>query len=247
MDDSMQLYVPKGPKRLVDRFKPEFFIREETSDIKAVEEVWSKNAYRRTRDGFEPKPGEFWMDLGANVGAFSVMASKFGARVAAIEAEERNVPICAANMNRNGIENPEVVHAAVVPDSFQGETVTLYVNDTPMGLRRHSVLKARKKSRPVHVQAMRISDICDRWRPDGMKINIEGVEIQLLKEWEIPASLHYVVLEWSFDVDNKIITLARAFERLSARYRNVHMSKKIDFTKATYDYYPPNVYLFGWD
>lgn len=244
-DQSLELYTPRGPRRLVDQFRPEFQVRAASTDIKAIEGVWSKDCYRMHREGFQPKPGEVWLDIGSNVGAFGVLAHHFGAKVVSVEADRDNANMTAANLEHNNIENAQVLEAAVVPNEFRGEKVILHT--LPENQRRHSIAREGRDTVAVEVQAVKIDSIVDQIRPDGVKISIEGAEIQLLQSWEIPSFVHYVVVEWNFKMDNRIHTLARGFERLAARFRKVDMSKQINFTKPTYDLFPANVHLYGWD
>lgn len=46
--------------------------RPHTSDERVLREVITKAAYRRTTLGFDVRPGEVWLDLGANIGAFAL-------------------------------------------------------------------------------------------------------------------------------------------------------------------------------
>lgn len=243
--NGLELYVPRGPKKLVDKFRPEFQVRAESTDIKAIEGVWSRDSYRLHRDGFQPKPGEVWLDVGSNVGAFGVLAHCFGAKVVAVEACGDNANMTAANLQHNGAEDAQVLEMAVVPNEYRGDRVILHT--MPGNQRRHSIAREYRDSIPVEVQAVKIDDLVDEIRPEGVKISIEGAEIQLLQNWEPPPFVHYVAVEWNFKMDNKIHTLAKGFERLASRFRKVDMSKKVNFQKPTYDLFPANVHLYGWD
>ena len=245
MGEGVQLYTPRGPRKLVEKFRPQFQVREDSTDTKAIEGVWSKDCYRMHRDGFQPKPGEMWLDVGSNVGAFGALAHYFGAEVVAVEPEKDNAAMTATNLELNGNDNAQVLEAAVVPNEFRGEKVILHT--LPDNQRRHSIAREGRDTVAVEVQAVKIDSIVDQIRPDGVKISIEGAEIQLLQSWEIPPFVHYVVVEWNFKMDNRLHTLARGFERLAARFRKVDMSKQINFTKPTYDLFPANVHLYGWD
>lgn len=245
MGEGLAIYVPKGPRKLVDAFLPEFLIRPHSTDVKAIEAVWSKQAYRRHRDGFQPEPGDVWLDIGSHVGAFGVMAHKFGAEVISVEAEESNVAMTATNLELNGVSNPQVIEAACVPDEFIGDKATLYVS--PDSTRRHSIARQRNTSTQVEVPAVKISTLVDEYRPDGVKLSIEGAEIQMLHSWEIPECVRYVVVEWNFEMDDRLHTLASGFERLASRYRKVDMSKKVNISKPKYDLFPANVHLYGWE
>lgn len=53
--------------------------REGTSDLSAIDEVIGRRSYERKY--FQILPGETWVDLGGNIGAFTVLASHIGASV----------------------------------------------------------------------------------------------------------------------------------------------------------------------
>ena len=245
MEEGLEPYIPKGPRKLVDHYRPKFQIRTGSHDEKAIETVWARNSYRRHRDGFQPKPGELWLDIGANVGAFGVMAHKFGAEVVSIEPEPSNATLCASNLEFNGIDNPEVLEVAVVPDVFVGDWVTLFTSKESH--RRHSIARPRRDSVELKVPARTLASLVDEFRPDGIKMSIEGAEIQILQNLELPGFVHYLVAEWNFQTDNRLHTLAQGFERMAARYRKVEMSKKVNFTRPTFDFYPASIHLYGWD
>ena len=201
-----------------------FAIRPDTSDAKAIAEVFDKNAYRRQSIGFGPRPGQAWVDLGANVGAFAVLAAGLGATVLrAVEAEETNANLSRQNLDLNGLDVP-VCHAAVVPDDHQGDVVALNVNLEPLSLRRHSILKARRKSVAVNVPAMRWSEAIAG--ADGAKVNIEGAEIPVFAlacQQGAFGDLRQLVFEWSFDVEPRIPVLAEVVAGLERHFETVGM------------------------
>ena len=118
MEEGLELYIPKGPRKLVDHYRPKFQIRTGSHDEKAIETVWPGTATAGTGTASSQNLGELWLDIGANVGAFGVMAHKFGAEVVSIEPEPSNATLCASNLEFNGIDNPEVLEVAVVPRCF---------------------------------------------------------------------------------------------------------------------------------
>lgn len=243
-------YCPPKLPRALQVYAPaerplNYQIRPDTSDIKAVNEVWVKNAY--VRRGIRPGPGELWLDAGANMGAFADLCARAGAdKVIGLEAEPTNARMAAANNAMHGA-TVDLQHRALVTDSQGSGHITLHVNDTDLGLRRHSVLKARRASQPLEIPAVSISELLAEFPAHGAKLNIEGVEVPLLQEWTPPAHLHQLVLEWSFDVDNRTATLAKALRRLNKRYPHVELHRKIDFALPTFPWFPPQVYVFAHD
>jgi FkbM family methyltransferase len=69
--------------------------------------------------GFEVQPGDTVVDIGANVGAFSLHAARTAKRVIAIEAGSENVRLLMQNAALNWADNLTVIHAAVA--DYDGE------------------------------------------------------------------------------------------------------------------------------
>jgi FkbM family methyltransferase len=71
----------------LNRWSAVFEPRPGTTDAEVIGEVWTRNDYRVRPEGFS---GTVCLDVGANCGAFSVLAAKAGARVIAVEPEPQN-------------------------------------------------------------------------------------------------------------------------------------------------------------
>lgn len=243
MSSSSPPLVPFRPKtrRGLSR-QPIFSVRPETSDVKAIQEVFDKNAYRR--GPFQIEPGECWLDMGCNVGAFTVLAMLAGAAACrSIEAELGNTRLAIRNIGQNGLQ-PDVYHAAIVPDSHQGEMVDLHVNTAPLALRRHSIMRARRKSAVVPVPARRFSSFLDQGF-DCIKLNIEGAEVPILLEHEDWSPVKKIVFEWSFDAEPRMAILRQVLDRLEGAFPRVMLSKaNLPWDRETYPFFPPNVYVF---
>lgn len=224
-----------------------FYVRADTSDVKAITEVYERNAYQRPRSGFTVNPGSRWVDLGANVGSFTVMASGRGARVLrAVEAEKANVDLTAMNVSLNERGRIPVIHAAVVPDTWVLPYATLHVNRAALALRRHSITKARKDSVPVQVPVLRWSESIAE--ADGAKVNIEGAEVEILQTALAEGAfgdLRKLVFEWSFDIEPRIAVLRSVVDGLAEIFDEVQLSKRIPWDEEVWRFYPPNVYVFA--
>jgi FkbM family methyltransferase len=77
------------------------------------DEIWVRQSYLPV--SWAPIPGPTVIDVGANVGVFSVWAARYlGAmQVVAIEPSPRILPALVANLERNCIENATVLQLAV--------------------------------------------------------------------------------------------------------------------------------------
>lgn len=81
--------------------------------------------------GFPLKRGGVALDLGLNVGAFSICFANHFDRVVAVEASSRCIDVARANLERAQVTNVQIVHGAL--DSQSGKQVPLrriYVGDT---------------------------------------------------------------------------------------------------------------------
>lgn len=240
--------VSPVPRRDYRNDPPVFLVRPETSDAKALEEVFDRDTYRLPRRGFTVDPGERWADCGSNIGSFAVLAGRYcGAAVVALEAEPVNAAIVANNAAANGLERVVwPVWAALVSKAPSGSTVQLHTNTEPLALRRHSVYKARKGSAAIHVPALPPEWLLEQGY-DCWKLNIEGAEIPILLGGEV-AGARKIVAEWSFDVDRHVGNLRRALDNLGRYFDNVHCSRSLIGLADTLEwpFYPPNAFVYAW-
>tara|TARA_A100000172_G_scaffold62027_1_gene41450 strand:+ start:1915 stop:3522 length:1608 start_codon:yes stop_codon:yes gene_type:complete len=224
-----------------------FLCRAGTSDEKTLKEVIEGNGYQKPKKGFTIDPGDRWLDGGVNIGAFTCWAHRLGVNeVVGFEAEEANYIAAQANLDRNGVPF-EIRHAAIMPDSHEGDSVTLFKCDEKGKEWRHSTQWERRKSTAVQVPAIRISDALDESGADCVKLDIEGAEIPMLCEQSFPFSrIRKLAFEWSFDVERKLSVLREVLDRVEAAYPNVVLSRKLDFSAETFDFFPPQVLVFAW-
>jgi predicted methyltransferase len=149
----------------------EFYYRENTSDIKAIEEACgkiakgpTKSAYTRTHK--EPKfiieNNDIWLDIGAHIGAFSLRAIKDGAsHVYSIEPHPENEKMLMQNMQLN---------------SFSAG--------------KHIIIKMQS----LHNLLSSYPSI------NAIKIDAEGSEVDILKYSDLFCSnVAKIVFEYSFD------------------------------------------------
>lgn len=216
-----------------------FLVRQNTADEKAILEVWKKNSYQRK--SFRVCAGDRWIDLGANIGAFSVYAARRGCQVRSYEAEPENARRCALNMTENAA-SPEVYNAAIVPNSFPNANITLYVRTEPMSLRRHSIYDPLRPAGTISVPAIRFNDL-PLTENDAVKMNIEGAEIELLEGDLAWGSVRKFVFEYSFDKDPSIERFKNILARLRKTFSLVDCNKRLPAV-ANWPFYPPNIFVY---
>jgi FkbM family methyltransferase len=117
------------------------------------------------------RPGMTFIDVGANIGYFSVLASKLvgpGGRVFCVEADPANVAILRANLSMNGCEN-----ARVFPVAAWTERTELNMRTSPEGGAGSSVGFTDEKD--AKATAFRIDELIDG-PVDYMKVDCESTD-----------------------------------------------------------------------
>ncbi len=118
-------------------------------------------------------PGAVVLDVGANVGIYTLLAAKRGARVFAIEADPRNVMMLRHHLKLNGFEDRVTIFEMAATERQQ--MLTLYRDHANCG---HSNLFSGVEAVSV---AGNTIDSLDLPPVDVCKMDIEGAEAQALR------------------------------------------------------------------
>lgn len=130
------------------------------------------------------------MDLGANIGGFSVRAHRLGAkRIVCYEPLPSNVEILLMNTRDLPIE---VIDKCVVGDD--ASEVTFFQNSSKLS---HCSASMKTKANAVEyvVEAINFWSEINRIKPDLIKMDIEGAEYQILLDRELPDYIKELVIE----------------------------------------------------
>lgn len=226
-----------------------FTIRKGTSDLKSIKEVIHKNGYRRTLPFFfDIEPQDFWLDLGANIGAFAVMVIAKKGAVLAVEPDPQSFELLSKNLKRqfDPATKPydsRILNKAIVSDDRQ--ITYLHQNIAHGNVWRNSIERSWRGEDKVLVNCMHIKtllDYCLRHyqKPLCIKMDIEGTEMPIL-EWlirnpEYIQKIKKLVFEWSFDVDPSLVRYRKVLTELG---RHFILSPKRD-------YWPHKVWPASW-
>jgi FkbM family methyltransferase len=130
----------------------------------------------------ELKPGMTFVDIGANCGYFSYLASQrvgSAGRVLAVEPSPRVADVVATAIRENGLKNVTLFRTAL--GRAAGE-LTLYV--PPESLANHApTALATPGWSPMTVPVRRLDDLLDEQmidRVDVLKVDVEGYEGEVL-------------------------------------------------------------------
>jgi len=139
-------------------------------------------------------PEDRVLDIGAGVGFISSLAAKVvgGDRVVSVEASPVLQEVLRSNLDENGARGARLVHAAVVPDSHDGDTVTFAVTGAfwASALEGHETGHAEK----VTVPAVKLSSLMADQQPTIVVMDVEGAEVEFCEQpW--PASVRLLILE----------------------------------------------------
>ena len=97
-----------------------FDIREDyETDKIVIREIWEENVYEVTSGRFNL--GGVVVDIGANIGSFSIFAAHHGAKVYAIEPEPHNLEALKKNISLNHMKDSVVVSEVGI-SNFNGDS-----------------------------------------------------------------------------------------------------------------------------
>jgi FkbM family methyltransferase len=134
------------------------------------------------------KPGGRFLDIGANIGYFTVLAAKHvgtGGEVVAFEPEPHNFKILKKNIELNDLTNVLIENYAAID---QKRKLTLYLSSYNFGDHRifdgddDSMENIGRRKERVDVQGVRLDDYLrvTHFKPDFIKIDVQGAENSVL-------------------------------------------------------------------
>jgi FkbM family methyltransferase len=207
-------------------------VRPATTDKTAAIEVIKAHVYDRGHITVEPS--DVWLDAGANIGSFSVLAASKGARVVAVEPHPENVAMLKQNVSGRSVE---VIEAAV---AVMGGEASLFVCNGEENKYRHTLATIRGRE-SISVQVLPIQPLLDR--VNAVKLDIEGTEIEVLEVCDF-SGIRKLVFEYHFDRCRSIPRFLAICDRLRAFGFTVEARQMPD--RETYDFYPAATIVRCW-
>ena len=151
------------------------------------------------------KKGDLFVDVGANIGYYSVLVGKIvgeNGRVISVEPIPNTTKVLNFNLELNNLRNVKVVQKAAWSDNG---TVTMYIPKGYFGMA--SVYKPSGATDVLTVKRAPLDGIFEASRVDLLKIDTEGSEYPVLVgARKILKKTKYVILEASQEKD-KIVRL----------------------------------------
>lgn len=155
--------------------KPEIYfdLRENyDTDAIVVREIWEENVYE-THDTHFNKGGVV-LDIGANIGTFSVYAAHFGAKVFAVEPEPHNMEALNKNIELNKMQDKIIVCPYAI-SNYKGVAT---IHDSGGGASIKDIDRAG-----TEVEVMTLDNLFSLYSiidVDVLKIDVEGSEAEII-------------------------------------------------------------------
>lgn len=196
-----------------------FVVRENTSDFKAIKEVVLDGSYERRE--FQIEPGETWIDIGSNCGAFAVLAAAKGASVIAFEPDPENASIARANIEANRLGRLAKVNEVGVTEREDAAELAFYRNTANGNLWRNSLHRKWRGGETIKVKTVPVGPY---WKSTNcVKLDAEGIEMPILEKYA-EVRVRKLVFEWSFDIDVSLPRFEKVIATLKRTYPNVFYS-----------------------
>jgi len=220
----------------------QFYVRPETSDFKAIKEVIIKNSYE-TRD-FKILPNEKWLDFGAHIGAFTILALSKGAKVIAFEPSPDAVAILKDNLALNNLTCNIFEVAVIAGTACQ---MPFYINSVYGNTWRNSVVKKYTRGQETIVQAINYRD----WLEDNIciKMDIEGSEFSILEDFPEDIKIKKLVFEASFDIEPDLKRFWAIIEKLKRIFSHVKVASRVPKDKDIWlqNWLPACQLIYCWN
>lgn len=178
--------------------KCKFYVREDmATDEIVIREIWEENVYRLEDDHLNR--GGIVLDIGANIGSFSIYCGLKGATVYAVEPEPNNLEVLKKNVELNNLQDSITIIDYGVSD-FNGVAV---IDDSGGG----STIKDNKPGSTINI--ISFDDLLKKYNieeVDVLKVDIEGSEKELIlgASRESINKCNYITMEFDIRVGDSL-------------------------------------------
>ena len=174
--------LPEALLRLITKItnRPIFYFY--TSVIDTIREIYVEEIYEKYHNVTR---GQIIVDIGANVGMFTVkVAKKVGPQglVISIEPEDANFSLLKKNVQLNSLKNVILIRKAI--GSFKGVEKFLISDSSATHSLALSKIRPKKIIKVIEIEIDTLDNIIQQLgisRIDLLKIDVEGAELEVLK------------------------------------------------------------------
>lgn len=193
-----------------------------------VRDVFLNKEYERK--GLTLTPDDVVLDLGCNIGCFSLSIFNKVKKVIAFEPEQVNATFTQLNIENNNATNIIFKNKAVI--GGKEKTKDFYLGKVPY---YYSFL-VKNKRKKVIVECDNINDVIAKYKPTKMKIDIEGSEFDVLINCKDFSSVKEIIFEYNFDMNKDLKNNFENFDKLKMYLKkhgfNVNSMEKYSKSKS---------------
>lgn len=222
------MQVEESPKVLLGNLfryeKSYIWHRVGTTDDNIRKEILEKQSYRKKKIQFEIEKDDVWLDGGAHIGIFSLYAASNGAKkIYCYEPEMENYHLLKKNAETINKDYPTEVSIYKFAVNQTGGTGSLTIAPNTW---RHSMVSHYKKKLPTRTINCKSLDNILKEHDDinAIKLDIEGSELEILKNDHDFSKVRKLVFEYSFTKDRRMDNFFKCVERLG-KYFYVDIQK----------------------
>lgn len=186
--------------------------RDNKNEAAIVREAFTANTYEHNGMTFEKD--DIVLDLGANIGCFTLSVFDRVKQVIAVEPEKHNCEIADLNIKENNINNCIFYQAAVVGNNDKERT--LYCGWCAGMYSLHTNTHQRVS---VNIKCVNIQDLIDKYNPTKIKFDIKGSEIECvhgIKDWK---RVNQVAFDYCFDINGDLTNQYKVFNDFKAKLK----------------------------
>lgn len=229
--------------KATDKQKLVVWYRPETTDEKVIPEVLQKNVYQSNKFKFFLEPGDRWLDLGGNIGTFSLLCLNKGLFVVTFEPEPENFNLLTKNIDTN-FPKTKLFKGFQKAIGLASGKLPLYICKGDYNKYRHTLCPKRGRQ-TIQVSMVPITKMIQKYNINCIKIDIEGYEIELLEKIHLDdfKAIKKLVYEYSFDIDKSIPRFLKIIQKLRKHFKHVSYDKVKD-DELEYNYFPPCVNVY---
>lgn len=187
--------------------------RPDTTDLNCIIEIHKRREYHHKRLGFtfDDLRGQRWLDLGANIGAFTALIEQAGGVTVAFEPDPINFKILSHNAKSSEVYNYCVTNV-------ETPVIEFYAPSKESDKYRYSLVPT---TRPyMQFQNFHVSGLMEE-EFDGIKMDIEGSEFGLIDNLLIPPCKR-LVMEYHFSKDRSMVNFHERIKKLKQLFSIVH-------------------------
>lgn len=181
------------------------------------------------------------LDLGANLGLHSLIMSKLGLNVMAIEPDPVHLKILSEVLALNKVDNVEVVAAACTPNGEPAQFIRVNNNTTSSHIKGSIGKSPHGPTTEFQVQGISLRNILDSNHVSLVKMDIEGMELEIINTLK---NRHFLEIDFIIEIGSPVARSGIWKYLITIPEVNIYVQKN-RWNKAYFEDDLPNSYKEG--